>query len=210
MSKNKNETIVLEYLVEQNKPFSAQDITNNLDGKLGKTVITNSLEKLAADNRIIEKLYGKQKVYMALQKIDTVNIKGQLRDLDEKIITSGAELNRIKQDNLKIESQLKSYGDKIPIKELESRIGDVNSEIQDLEKRIKLLKSSNVKIVSKEEKKKLDKEIEKYAKQWRKLKRIGKEMMDSILDNCNVKKKDLIEDLCIVLDEHENVQPPNI
>nr|AGH55780.1 Hop2 [Brachionus calyciflorus] len=181
IGKNKNETIVLDYLVEQNRPFSAQDITNNLDGKLGKTVITNALEKLAADNRIIEKVYGKQKVYMALQKIDTVNIKGQLRDLDEKIITSGAELNRIKQDNLKIESQLKSYGDKIPIKELESRISDVNSEIQDLEKRIKLLKSSN-----------LDKEIEKYAKQWRKLKRIGKEMMDSILDNCNVKKKDLI------------------
>lgn len=53
--------------MKENRPFSAQDITTNLNGELGKTVIVNTLEKLASDNKIIEKVYGKQKVYMALQ-----------------------------------------------------------------------------------------------------------------------------------------------
>lgn len=54
-------------MVDQNRPLSAQDITTNLNSDLGKTKIASLLEKLATDKRIIEKTYGKQKIYMALQ-----------------------------------------------------------------------------------------------------------------------------------------------
>lgn len=54
-------------MVDQNRPLSAQDITTNLNTDLGKTKIASLLEKLATDKRIIEKTYGKQKIYMALQ-----------------------------------------------------------------------------------------------------------------------------------------------
>lgn len=75
--------------------------------------------------------------------------------MDEKIIVSGAGLNRTKQENCSLEAQLKSLSDKIPVIELKNRISDVNSEIEDLEKRIQKLKSSNVKVISKEEQKKV-------------------------------------------------------
>jgi 26S proteasome regulatory subunit (ATPase 3-interacting protein) len=54
-------------LVKQNRPYSAQDLLNNLEGKVGKTELVNKLDELAGSNKIIEKVYGKQKVYMALQ-----------------------------------------------------------------------------------------------------------------------------------------------
>jgi len=59
--------IVLNYLIKENRPFSAQDVSNNLGGQIGKSAVATILEQLASDKKIIEKVYNKQKVYMALQ-----------------------------------------------------------------------------------------------------------------------------------------------
>ena len=53
--------------MKQNRPYSAQDLLTNLEGKVGKTELVNKLDDLASSNKIIEKVYGKQKVYMAIQ-----------------------------------------------------------------------------------------------------------------------------------------------
>jgi 26S proteasome regulatory subunit (ATPase 3-interacting protein) len=60
---------VLDFLVKQNRPMSANDILSNFTGQLTKSVIDKALETLTSDQKIIEKLYGKQKVFMALQVI---------------------------------------------------------------------------------------------------------------------------------------------
>lgn len=60
-------------MVKENRPFSANDICTNLNGQLGKAAIVNVLEELAEDKKIVEKVYGKQKVYMALQVCDLFN-----------------------------------------------------------------------------------------------------------------------------------------
>jgi 26S proteasome regulatory subunit (ATPase 3-interacting protein) len=62
-----SEKLIIDYLVKQNRPYSAQDLLNNLEGKVGKTELVNKLDELASANKIIEKIYGKQKVYMAIQ-----------------------------------------------------------------------------------------------------------------------------------------------
>ncbi len=60
---------MLDFLVKQNRPMSANDILSNFTGQLTKSVIDKALETLTSDQKIIEKLYGKQKVFMALQVI---------------------------------------------------------------------------------------------------------------------------------------------
>ncbi len=69
MSKQDQQKTVLNYLIKQNRPMSANDILANFTSQLTKTNITNSLDALVADQKISEKTYGKQKVYMALQVI---------------------------------------------------------------------------------------------------------------------------------------------
>jgi 26S proteasome regulatory subunit (ATPase 3-interacting protein) len=49
--------------------LSATDIANNLNGQISKNNISNFLDDLAKEEKIVEKVYGKQKVYMALQVI---------------------------------------------------------------------------------------------------------------------------------------------
>ena len=59
-------------MIKENRPFSAQDVSNNLGGQIGKSAVATILEQLANDKKIIEKVYNKQKVYMALQVKSTL------------------------------------------------------------------------------------------------------------------------------------------
>ena len=54
---------VLQYLNAQNRPYSAIDIFNNLHKAHGQTAVKKVLESLAAEGKIVEKTYGKQKVW---------------------------------------------------------------------------------------------------------------------------------------------------
>ena len=65
--KEANKKTVLSYLAKENRPLSATDIATNLNGALTKTAITNALDDLATEQRVIEKVYGKQRVFMTLQ-----------------------------------------------------------------------------------------------------------------------------------------------
>lgn len=72
MSKQ-NEKIILDFLKKENRPFNAQDLVARLDGKLPKTAIAKTLDELAAEKKINEKVYNKQKIYMALQVYNLIN-----------------------------------------------------------------------------------------------------------------------------------------
>lgn len=80
------------------------------------------------------------------------NIKSEFRQLDEKIVLSNSDLNRLKNENAKMEAELSVDKDKIPIHELKKRVSEMSEEVKELNAKLKNLKSSNVKVISKEEK----------------------------------------------------------
>lgn len=62
---------VLKYLQDTNRPYSCADVTVNLRGAYTKSVIQKTLDALVDAGKIKCKLYGKQKVYVAIQSEDT-------------------------------------------------------------------------------------------------------------------------------------------
>lgn len=58
---------VVKYLMDTNRPYSCADITVNLRGAFPKSAIQKALDALSESAKIKCKLYGKQKVYAALQ-----------------------------------------------------------------------------------------------------------------------------------------------
>lgn len=142
--------------------------------------------------------------------MDTSDIKAKLRDLDEKIILTSSELNRLAEDNRRTESEIQKYEETVPLSQLRGKLSELNEEVRALNDRLDNLKKENIKPITKEEKSKLQKDNEKYAKEWRKLKRITNDMINAILDNSSMKKKQLCEDLDLIMDEDLNVQPPTI
>lgn len=64
---NDEHEIILSYLKNQNRPYSATDIFNNLHGEVGKTAVTKILTQMQENGTIHGKLYGKQWVYVCKQ-----------------------------------------------------------------------------------------------------------------------------------------------
>lgn len=58
---------VLKYLVDTNRPYSCADVTVNLRGAFPKSAIQKALDALSEAGKIKCKLYGKQKVFAAIQ-----------------------------------------------------------------------------------------------------------------------------------------------
>ena len=58
---------VLQYLVQQNRPYSAQDVFMNLHKEHSKAVVQKVIDQLVETKELREKLNGKQKCYVANQ-----------------------------------------------------------------------------------------------------------------------------------------------
>lgn len=61
------ESVILNYLRTQNRPYSATDVFNNLHGQVGKTAVVKLLAQMQENGTIHGKVYGKQWVYVARQ-----------------------------------------------------------------------------------------------------------------------------------------------
>lgn len=59
---------VLKYLRNTNRPYSANDIVMNLHKEFGKTIVQRALDALVQQTVVLEKVYGKQKVYVIRQE----------------------------------------------------------------------------------------------------------------------------------------------
>lgn len=61
------EEAVKKYLATTNRPYSANDIVMNLHKQFGKTAVQKALDSLVIADDVLEKTYGKQKVYVIKQ-----------------------------------------------------------------------------------------------------------------------------------------------
>uniref|UniRef100_A0A3Q4HIG9 Homologous-pairing protein 2 homolog n=1 Tax=Neolamprologus brichardi TaxID=32507 RepID=A0A3Q4HIG9_NEOBR len=100
MSKKDNGAgVILAYLNEKNRPYSAQDVFSNLQKQhgLGKTAVVKAMELLALEGKIKEKIYGKQKIYFADQaQFKDVN-DADLKAMDHQISELSEEVQSLTQ-----------------------------------------------------------------------------------------------------------------
>lgn len=57
------ENLVYRYLLEQNRPFLAQQVSENMHGAVKKTAAAAVLENLVEQGAVVGKLFGKSKIY---------------------------------------------------------------------------------------------------------------------------------------------------
>lgn len=60
-------TLILNYLIQQNRPYSATDVSSNLHNKVTKTKTDKILKELAEEGKIVGKNAGKAWIFHALQ-----------------------------------------------------------------------------------------------------------------------------------------------
>ena len=208
MSKKRDpEESILEYLQQQNRPYSAVDVFNNLHKEFGKTAVIKALELLSEKERIIEKTYGKQKVYAPSQEQYSGYDQNELKKLDANIVELQEEINTFQQHVKKQDSEIHVFSNQIKTEDALENIESLKRKNEILSQRIQKLKSGTT-LMTKEERKNLYLKKDKMLLQWRKRKRITNDIINSILEGYPKSKKQLLEDIGIETDEEIGVQLP--
>ncbi|CAI8032607.1 Homologous-pairing protein 2 homolog, partial [Geodia barretti] len=111
---------ILQYMLDQNRPYSAGDVFNNLHKEFGKTCVQRCLDQLVTEGKLVEKTYGKQKTYVINQS--------QFPDVD------GSELNALDKEIAEVQKQLQ---------ESQSHCQRLNSELSALNSSLTAEQASN-------------------------------------------------------------------
>ncbi|KAJ8264646.1 hypothetical protein GJAV_G00151990 [Gymnothorax javanicus] len=214
MSKSKEASgvaVILDYFNDKNRPYSAQDVFCNLQKEhgLGKTAVVKAVELLAQQGKIKEKIYGKQKIYFSDQSQFTDVSDTELKDMDSRI----SELNNLVQTESQscrqVDSELKALSTSLTTKEMISEIEELTRECALYRERLANIKSAS-NHVTPEEKDKIYKEQNMFAKEWKKRKRLATDMMGAILEGYPKSKKQFLEEVGIETDEDCKVTPLNV
>uniref|UniRef100_A0A3B4FQ94 Homologous-pairing protein 2 homolog n=1 Tax=Pundamilia nyererei TaxID=303518 RepID=A0A3B4FQ94_9CICH len=202
--------VILAYLNEKNRPYSAQDVFSNLQKQhgLGKTAVVKAMELLALEGKIKEKIYGKQKIYFADQaQFKDVN-DADLKAMDHQISELSEEVQSLTQSCRQLDAELKELNSSLTTEEMVSEIQELKAECSGYRARLEKIKSASNHITP-EEKDKVYKERDLYIKEWKKRKRLASDMTNAILEGYPKSKKEFLEEVGVETDEDCKVVPPN-
>ncbi|XP_056367870.1 homologous-pairing protein 2 homolog [Oenanthe melanoleuca] len=201
--------VLLRYLQEQNRPYSAQDAFGNLqrDHGLGKAAVVKALEQLAQQGRVREKTYGKQKIYFADQEQLPAASDAELRGLDGEIAARSAQLQALQQSCRQMEAELKDLSSSMTTPEIAKEIEALKKDCASCTEKLERIKSAT-NHVTPEEKEKVCREQQLYRREWRRRKRMATELLDAILEGYPKSKKQFFEEVGIETDEDHGVVLP--
>jgi len=202
------EKTIQEYLEKQNRPYSAGDIFNNLHKEFGKTAVVKALENLALQKKIIEKIYGKQKVYAPTQDRFGDIKPEELKSLDAKCVDLQGELKKLQSEIKQQENEISIFAKQMTTEELAESVENLEKLNTELTQKINKIKSGRF-LITKEERQKINNHAEKMISHWRKRKRMTNDIVDGILEGYPKSKKHLLEETGVETDEEVGVALPS-
>ncbi|XP_047427189.1 homologous-pairing protein 2 homolog [Mugil cephalus] len=211
MSKKDNgASVILAYLNEKNRPYSAQDVFCNLQKQhgLGKTAVVKAVELLALEGKIKEKTYGKQKIYFADQAQFKDVSDADLKSMDGQISELSAEVQSLTQSCRQLETELKELNSSLTTEDMTSEIRGLKEECSGYRARLEKIKSAT-NHVTPQEKEKVYKERDVYVKEWKKRKRLASDMINAILEGYPKSKKEFLDEVGVETDEDCKVAVPS-
>ncbi|XP_025094798.1 homologous-pairing protein 2 homolog isoform X3 [Pomacea canaliculata] len=176
---------------------------------LGKTAVVRALETLAETKQIKEKIYGKQKVYVADQSQLPALNENEIKAMDQQITQLTGQLQQSQVETQRLEGELQNYKSLLSTEEAKAELQKTIRDVEQLTAKIQQLKEGRV-LVSKEDREKVLKRRNHYVKEWRKRKRISMDIVGAVLEGYQKTKRQLLEEIGIETDEDHSVVPPDI
>ncbi|XP_037331652.1 homologous-pairing protein 2 homolog [Pungitius pungitius] len=210
MSKKDNGApLILSYLNEKNRPYSAQDVFCNLQKQhgFGKTAVVKAMELLSLEGKITEKMYGKQKIYFANQSQFKNVSEEELKAMNSQISQLTAEAQALTHSCRQLDAELKELSSSLTTEEMMSEVRELKAECSGYAARLEKIKSAT-NHVTPEEKEKVYKDRDVYVKEWKKRKRLASDMVNAILEGYPKSKKQFLEEVGVETDEDCKVVVP--
>ncbi|KAK7275233.1 hypothetical protein RIF29_16342 [Crotalaria pallida] len=199
------EAIVLNFVNEQNRPLNSQNVADALQKfNLKKTAIQKALDSLADGQKISFKEYGKQKIYLARQDQFEIPNTEELNQMKEQNASIQQQLEEQKKATSEVEAEIKSLQSNLTLEQICEREVDLRIEVEEMENKLTKLRGG-VTLVRPEERKAVEDMLSEKITQWRKRKRMFKDLWDTLTENSPKDPKEFKEELGIEYDEDVGV-----
>ncbi|GMH15212.1 hypothetical protein Nepgr_017053 [Nepenthes gracilis] len=199
------ESIVLNFVNEQNRPLNSQNVADALQKyNLKKASVQKALDALSDSGRISFKEYGKQKIYIARQDQLEIPNNDELNSMKEENARLQQWLNEQRRAITEAEEETRTLQSNLTLEEIRAKEEKLRTEVKDMEEKLGKLREG-VTLVKPDERKFIEELYTQSISQWRKRKRIFKDIWDSITENSPKDLKEFKEELGIDYDEDVGV-----
>lgn len=192
--------IVFKFMKTQNRPFSTNDVVLNLRNELGKSVVQKAFDQLVNEGKLVEKVYGKQKVYCIAQELSQ-NADELLR-IDKEL---RSHVNEVECKQQSLEKDVRLLEASLTGLKSSITLGEARLQKVERKKRVDLLsqKLSDLMEASgsedlTESKRKIEDSLIIRKREYSKRKRIVTDIIDCIRENYPGNKSELYEEIGII------------
>lgn len=209
-TESKARELILKYIKQQNRPYSAVQIYDNLHHRIVKGTVERVLEKAAekAESGIRVKEYGKSKIYYPDQSKMEMATPNMLAALDRDISDLQSQVKQAHQEENEHKRELNKIRSEPNDDEIDALLADKEAKVKALQERLSAFSSSPV------DENALENTIIKYnfyRSKWVERKRGVMDVVDSIAEGMDKKVGKVCEDIGIETDEdYKMVLPPKI
>lgn len=181
-SANEASDLVLHYLLKQNRPYSAIDVSANLHNKVTKTAAAKILKDLHEQRRIEGRAAGKQIVYHAVQDANNTCTTDQLAALDAQIASLRTDTATLHATAKAMRSTLSNLNSTLRTADLLEAVAALEAEKVQLTARLGALRAGKAKMVTPEEREEVEREWSRFGALARKRGGIARDMWRFIAD----------------------------
>ncbi|KAH7650015.1 hypothetical protein FG379_003095 [Cryptosporidium bovis] len=121
--------VIYNYMKDQNRPYSIQNVVDNLHNAYSKKQVTDEMDRLTLEGRFICKEYGKQKVYLFEQSQHKELNKDEIEELDKQISIHESELNDLEAKLKQLKQETRNITVPLPIEVLEEKIAGETKKV---------------------------------------------------------------------------------
>ncbi|KAJ4710543.1 homologous-pairing protein 2-like [Melia azedarach] len=199
------EAIVLNFVNEQNRPLNSQNVADFLQKfNLKKAAVQKALDNLADSGKISFKEYGKQKIYIARQDQFDIPNNEELNRMKETNRQLQEQLEEQKKAISKVEAEIKTLQSNLTLEQILEKEANLRKEVKEMENKLAKLRTG-VTLVKPEDRKAVEEMYLDKLSQWRKRKRMFRDVWDAITENSPKDLKEFKEELGIEYDEDVGV-----
>jgi 26S proteasome regulatory subunit (ATPase 3-interacting protein) len=190
---SKIEEMLIDYLKRYNRPHAVQSIITGFHGAFTKTSCEKALSSLEDKQQVTVKQSGKAKVYYVNQNILPVVAQEELTAMDEEIKQKAQYGKQLQEEVKRLEKEKNEAQSSLTNSELKTKIVETKDKIKKKEEKLQSLQTTP--LISDQELKVIQDNLDKYLREWKKRKAIGKDIVDKITEARDMTVDAFIEEL---------------
>ena len=181
-------------MIQQNRPYSAINIFDNLHGKIKKGQVIKILDELANESKLIRKEYN-QKIYLASQKFYPAVDENESKQIDLTIEEKKKIQEETQQNLKKLQNEYRTITAKLTDEELRKQIVEKQKILEETHKKLKKYQSGDYNRVPDEEVKLKEKNYENANLNYKKVRKVCLDIIDGFSEAMEMKRKEVMVNL---------------